>query len=332
MITYVLLTRDNYNEWSSEMLNAFSAKKKVGFVDGSIAKPDTAGAELESWTSVNSMVIGWLRTSITPRVQSTVLFLTSAHELWENSRKRFSVGNKVRVHHLRAQLTACRQDGQSVIDYYGRMAAMWDELYAYKPILACTCGASAKFAKKREEEKVQQFIICLDESRFPNVITSIIDVDPSPDLEHVYSRVIREEHMLTSSKSRESADVVGFATRGDVPGSELRVYPVGNKSRDRLLCSHCGHSGHEKALCWKLIGYHEWVTERNAHNGGRGSNRGGRGSSGSTKGRGKALVNVAQAPSSQSSVFLELTAISGKPLVCLLKKKNRVCGERQTLG
>lgn len=108
MITSVLLTEDNYNEWSSEMLNALSAKKKSGFVDGSIVKPDTAGAELDSWISVNSMVIGWLRTSITPRVRSTVSFLTSAYELWENLRKRFSVGNKVRVHHLRSQLAACR--------------------------------------------------------------------------------------------------------------------------------------------------------------------------------------------------------------------------------
>ncbi|CAN7058278.1 unnamed protein product [Brassica rapa subsp. trilocularis] len=60
MITSVMLTGENYNEWSLETLNALSAKKKNGFIDGSIAKPSTAGADLESWISVNSMVVGWL--------------------------------------------------------------------------------------------------------------------------------------------------------------------------------------------------------------------------------------------------------------------------------
>ena len=110
MITLVTLTGDNYNEWSAEMLNALRAKKKIGFIDGLIAKPVTAGAKLESWTSVNSMVVGWLRTSITPRVRSTISFITNAHDLWESLKKRFSVGNRVRVHHLRAQLASCRQE------------------------------------------------------------------------------------------------------------------------------------------------------------------------------------------------------------------------------
>lgn len=74
MIKSVLLTGENYNEWASEMLNAFRAKKKKGFIDGTMKKPEAGKSDLESWTSVNSMVIGWLRTSITLRVRSTVSF------------------------------------------------------------------------------------------------------------------------------------------------------------------------------------------------------------------------------------------------------------------
>ncbi|KAL1196035.1 hypothetical protein V5N11_030099 [Cardamine amara subsp. amara] len=74
MISAVQLTGENYAEWATEMMNALRAKRKTGFVDGSIPQPKEAGSELESWTSVNSMVIGWLRTSIVPRVRSTVLY------------------------------------------------------------------------------------------------------------------------------------------------------------------------------------------------------------------------------------------------------------------
>lgn len=39
MITSVTLTGENYSEWSSEMTNALRAKRKIGFIDGSIPKP-----------------------------------------------------------------------------------------------------------------------------------------------------------------------------------------------------------------------------------------------------------------------------------------------------
>lgn len=71
-ISAVQLTGDNYAEWEVEMMNALRAKRKLGFVDGSIKNHAADWPDFESWTSVNSMVIGWLRTSIAPRVRSTV--------------------------------------------------------------------------------------------------------------------------------------------------------------------------------------------------------------------------------------------------------------------
>lgn len=116
VITSVLFTGDNYNEWSTELLNALRAKRKLGFIDGSIPKPSIEDPNFELWSSVNSLIVGWIRSSIEARVRSTVTFISDSHKLWENLRKRFSVGNKVRVHHLKEQLASCRQDGLSVMD------------------------------------------------------------------------------------------------------------------------------------------------------------------------------------------------------------------------
>lgn len=103
-----VLTGESYNEWASKMLNSLSAKKKTGFIDGSIFKQAADSPDYESWTSVNFMVVGWLRTSITPRVRSTVSMITYAHSLWDSLQKRFCVKNKVRVHHLRSKHALCR--------------------------------------------------------------------------------------------------------------------------------------------------------------------------------------------------------------------------------
>lgn len=43
-----LLTGDNYASWSRPMTIALSAKSKIGFIDGSIAKPDEANSHLSS--------------------------------------------------------------------------------------------------------------------------------------------------------------------------------------------------------------------------------------------------------------------------------------------
>lgn len=103
----------------NEMTNALRAKRKVGFIKGIIPKTSVNDPNLELWHSINSMIVGWIRTLIETRVRSTVTFIQDSHKLWENLRKRFSVGNKVRIHHLKEQLVVCRQEGQVVLTTLG---------------------------------------------------------------------------------------------------------------------------------------------------------------------------------------------------------------------
>ena len=116
LITSVVFNEDNYNEWSTELTNALRAKRKLGFIDGTIPKLSIDDPKFDLWSSVNSMIVGWIRSSIEAKVWSTVTFISDSHKLWENLKKRFSVGNKVRVHHLKEQLSSCKQSGQSVME------------------------------------------------------------------------------------------------------------------------------------------------------------------------------------------------------------------------
>ena len=210
MITSVRLNGENYNEWSSEMLNAFQAKRKLGFIKGTLVKPAETSLDLENWLTVNSMLVGWIRASIEPKVKSTIMYITDAHQLWENLKQRFSVGNTVRVHQIKAQLASCKQDGQSVLDYFGRLSTLWEELQMYQPVHTCTCGATAAIAGKREQEKIHQFVMGLDDSRFGGICTSIIGQDPLPSLGEIYSKIIREEQRLASARGRDQQEAVGF--------------------------------------------------------------------------------------------------------------------------
>ncbi|XP_010518616.1 PREDICTED: uncharacterized protein LOC104793890 [Camelina sativa] len=280
-----------------------------------LSSSDNPGSMISS--TVNSMIVGWIRTSIEPKVKSTVTFISIARDLWLDLKQRFSVGNKVRVHQIKAQIAACRQAGQPVIDYYGNLCHLWEELQTYKPLTVCkcglcTCGATLEPSKERDEEKIHQFILGLDDSRFGGLSTTLIAMDPLPSLGEIYSRVIREEQCLASVRVHEQRnEVVGFAAQGEQSTSTPSRSDIQSggrldsaiiKSRS-AICSHCGRSSHEKKECWQIVGFPEWFTERNS--GGRGSS--GRGRGGRGDGRGRSYATTAHATSSTPSNLPEFT-------------------------
>lgn len=74
----------------------------------------------------------WIRTSIDAKVCSTVTHVHDAYKLWETLKFRFSIKNGARIHQLHDAITNYKQDGQSVLDYYGRLTKLWEELQNLK--------------------------------------------------------------------------------------------------------------------------------------------------------------------------------------------------------
>lgn len=97
-------------------------------------------------------------------------------------------------------------------------------------VITCTCGAVTAFTKEKEEEKIHQFVMGLDDSHFGGLCTGIIAADPLPSLGEVYAKIIREEQRLLSARVREQQlEALGFTTRG--------VGLHHSPRRDIFLCS-----------------------------------------------------------------------------------------------
>ena len=99
-----VLKGDNYQEWEKSMRIAFRAKHKLGFLDGLVTKPDDLASEIEDWWSVNSMLVVWVVQPIEPTLQSTITYYDTVKELWDDLRKRFSIGNGPRIQQLTSDL------------------------------------------------------------------------------------------------------------------------------------------------------------------------------------------------------------------------------------
>ncbi|KAJ8633296.1 hypothetical protein MRB53_026632 [Persea americana] len=208
IITQVQLKGENYGEWARAMRTALRAKKKYGFVDGTIKRPDDDSPDIEDWWTVNSMLVSWIFNTIEPTLRSTISYMENVKDLWEEIKQRFSVGNGPRVQQLRSDLANCKQDGQAIVAYYGRLKSLWDELNNYDPIpvcgcAGCICNMTAELEKKREEERVHQFLMGLDEDGYGTVRSNILSTKPLPNLNRVYAMVVQQERVRTMTRMKE---------------------------------------------------------------------------------------------------------------------------------
>ncbi|KAF9682405.1 hypothetical protein SADUNF_Sadunf05G0105600 [Salix dunnii] len=204
-ITQVQLKGDNYEEWARSIKTTLRARKKFRFIDGTIKRPDKGSEDLEDWWTINSLLVSWIRNTIEPTLQSTISHVEIVQELWKDLEDRFFITNRPRIQQLKSALTECKQKGSNIMDYYGKLKQIWDELDNFEQIPVCKYGncisnLGSILEKKREEEKVHLFLIGLDEQTYGTVRSNILAQDPLPGLNKVYSILTQEERGLMSER------------------------------------------------------------------------------------------------------------------------------------
>ncbi|KAJ1400195.1 Zinc finger, CCHC-type [Sesbania bispinosa] len=292
LITQVQLKGENYEEWAKAVRISLRARRKWGFVDGTHKEPETDAPEMEDWWTVQSMIVSWILNTIEPNLRSTITYVENAKDLWEDIKERFAVVNGPRIQQLKAELADCKQQGSTMVAYYSKLKTLWDELINYEKTLqctcsGCTCGVVLKLEKRREEEKVHQFLMGLDDTSYGAVRSSVLATDPLPSLNRVYAIMVQEERMKSITRTKEEKGmVVGLAVQAGSKNKGRR------EAKDKsVVCSHCGKTGHDAKGCFQIIGYPEWWGDRSRTDGGTSEPR--QGSSGG-RGRGSAArANVA---------------------------------------
>lgn len=115
IITQVKLRGENYDEWARSMRTSLRARRKWGFVDGTIEQPEEGSIDLEDWWTVQSMLVSWILNTVEPSLRSTMTYSEHAKDLWEDIKERFSVINGPRIQQLKSDLASCKQEGMSMV-------------------------------------------------------------------------------------------------------------------------------------------------------------------------------------------------------------------------
>lgn len=73
----------DYRAWKRSFEIQLSAKRKIGFVDGSVTRSTTDAVEATQWDTCNNMVISRIHFNISDNIKSSILFINTAVDIWK---------------------------------------------------------------------------------------------------------------------------------------------------------------------------------------------------------------------------------------------------------
>lgn len=206
----------SYSDWKRSMLISLTAKNKIGFVDGTIEKPDVADANYRVWDRCNSMLISWFLGVLDQDIARSVLYFTTAREIWLNLEERFGQASGTLLYSLTQSLYEIRQGNDSVSSYYTKIKMIWDQLDSIDTIPVCncancTCHITTKLLKSQEDRRLIDFLMKLNDG-YEVIRGSIFVMSPLPSISHAYRLIMQEEnHMKLYQGSHTVDETVALA-------------------------------------------------------------------------------------------------------------------------
>ncbi|XP_050136318.1 uncharacterized protein LOC126612060 [Malus sylvestris] len=255
MLVSTKLTGENYGTWCRSMSIALSAKNKLGFVDGSVEQPSAKTKPTESalWQRCNDMILMWIINTLSSNLATSVVYMTTAKDVWDDLRERFSQQNVSRLFEIQRELARLTQSQQPINVYFTKLKGLWDEMDSYQTLKPCSCGAVQSNNEQVERTKVLQILMGLDDS-YSAIRGQILLIQPLPSIRSVYSMLTQEEKqrgMAVGPGLVEPAAMVVQTNRGNNGN-----HGKGRSSeRKPLHCSYCDKDHHVIETCWKLHGY-----------------------------------------------------------------------------
>ena len=135
----------------------------------------------------------------------------------------------------------------SIATYFGKLKVLWDDLAKYEPLISykcglCTCGVGKQHETRRENDRLQQFLLSLYSDYYASLRSNLLSHYPLPSLNRAYQQISQEERVQGISQVRdEKPEVAGFAVR-----MENRAKPrLSRAEKAALTCTYCHQRGHD---------------------------------------------------------------------------------------
>jgi len=201
LLVFEIFISENYIAWSRSISIALTVKNKIAFVNGSLIQPITTDHSLcVAWLRSNNLVFSWLMNSIAKDIRNSLLYFTTAFDIWEELRIRYLRSDGPRVFYLEKSLSSISQNSKSIIEYFSEFKALWDEYISYRLIPSCkygnldscSCNILKHLTDQQQSDYVMKFLIGLHDSYYA-VTSQLLLQSPLPFMGKVFSLLLQEE-------------------------------------------------------------------------------------------------------------------------------------------
>ena len=105
---------------------ALNSKRKFGFVDGLIPKPnvETDPDLANSWQCINDIICSWLFNCTSKDIAASVIYYDTAVGIWKDLQERFCHGNGPRIFQLKRELMSFKQGTFTITQYFTKIKAL----------------------------------------------------------------------------------------------------------------------------------------------------------------------------------------------------------------
>lgn len=276
---------EGFHNWKRSMLLTLSTKNKLGFVNGRIPMPDLDSPDYPFWERCNDLVISWIIFNLDDTIATSVLYMTSAQEIWEDLEERFGDASMAQIYALEQQLLDVSQGSDTVSEFFTKIKTVWDGLNDADPLPhcvcnKCTCNLTQRLKNRQQRQRLLQFMMKLNEN-FAAIRANILMMQPLPNVAKAYKLFAQEERHKEVSQLATSTNGMAFysdkkklpnqnygnkGTNRQFPGNSSGNYNANNRqqantnsstnrSKPNYFCTHCNVSGHSVERCFKIHGY-----------------------------------------------------------------------------
>ncbi|XP_049367038.1 uncharacterized protein LOC125831955 [Solanum verrucosum] len=183
--------------WRRSILIALSAKRKLGFINGTCQALVSDASDSSQWNCCNDMVTSWLLNSLSKENEDSVIYSNSAKELWDSLEQRFGKSNGTKLFHLQKELNGLVQGNSDISCYFTKLKHLWDELDSLNADITCSCvcvcNGKSKISKSLQDQRLSQFIMGLNDT-YGQARGTILMINPLSGMDLAYSLLLQDEN------------------------------------------------------------------------------------------------------------------------------------------
>lgn len=128
-----------YSNWKMSIMLSLSAKNNLGFVDGTIVKPEITFLDYKASERCNDLVRSCLLCNLDDSISCSVLFFKISREIWLDLEDRCGYASMTQIYTLEQQLFELTKGSKTIFSFFTEIKALWDARSDISPLPCCTC-------------------------------------------------------------------------------------------------------------------------------------------------------------------------------------------------